>query len=49
MTLHQLLVLAEQQRIAAGANGPRDPGHGRPGPLTGDAADLLSLASMPIT
>lgn len=49
MTLHQLLVLAEQQRIASGANGPRDPGHGRGGPPTGGAADLMSLASMPIT
>lgn len=47
MTLHQLLTLAEQQRIASGANGPRDSGHGR-APATGGAAELLSLAAMPI-
>jgi len=47
MTLHQLLTLAEQQRIASGANGPRDPGHGQ-APAAGGAADLLSLASMPM-
>lgn len=48
MTLYQLLVLAEQQRIASGANGPADPGHGRSA-ATGGAGDLMAFASMPIT